>query len=69
MFTRRTNEYTQKVSKLLKFGCPKGVERNGLFSREAYHSQNVRYETSKSLLFEKTNCVSHNSFPVKVMND
>ena len=35
------------------FGCPKRVEKSELFSQEAYHSQNFRYETLKSPLLKK----------------
>ena len=47
------------------FGCPK-VEKSELFYQETYHSQNVRYETLKSLILKKTECVPITSFHVKV---
>ena len=35
------------------FCFPKGLWKNELFSQETYHSQNLRYETSKSPLLKK----------------
>ena len=35
------------------FGCPKGILKSELFSQGTYHSQNFRYETSKSPILKK----------------
>ena len=61
--------YTENLILLEILVVPRELKKDEPFSQETYNSQNFRYETLKSPLLKKTECVPLTSFHVKVTDD